>query len=163
MRIRQLTRFLCVLALLAFPALVAAATTTPGQIQQAASPKGCLSEFDSGGSCGQVLFLQGPYDVVATHDGRNVYAGSSDGNGIAIFRRNLADGTLTQATGLQACISSTFPGCAGSNATEGTTDVEVTPDDRQLYSAATGRRRDQLVQQEPRRWHIAASWLRRLA
>jgi DNA-binding beta-propeller fold protein YncE len=74
-------------------------------------PGGCISGLSLPGcTTGQALVA--PDVIVASRDGKNVYAGSFFGNAVATFTRDTTTGSLTQPSGSAGCIAEAISGCA---------------------------------------------------
>jgi 6-phosphogluconolactonase (cycloisomerase 2 family) len=70
----------------------------------------CWSKTGSGGRCRQGRALNGAGGVIVSPDGRNVYVTARGSDAVAVFKRNIVTGVLTQAQDRTACISSTGSG-----------------------------------------------------
>jgi DNA-binding beta-propeller fold protein YncE len=73
-------------------------------------PGGCISGLALPGcTVGQALVA--PDVIVASSDGKNVYAGAFFGNAIASFARDPSTGALSQLSGTAACIAESNAAC----------------------------------------------------
>ncbi len=107
-----------------------------GELTQPAGVAGCISANGAGG-CATAVGLEGPNSVAVSPDGRNVYATSLGSNTIAVFARNPATGTLTQASGGAGCIANVATtGCTTGRALDGPDVVVASPDGRNVYAGA---------------------------
>jgi hypothetical protein len=109
-----------------------------GTVTQKQGKAGCLSDDGEGGLCTQAEYILGGLMAISP-DGRSVYVvGGPAGSpgAIAVFDRG-ADGTLTQKTGLAACISTVDDGdCVVGRGIVGARDVKVSADGRSVYVAS---------------------------
>ncbi len=124
-----------------------------GTLHQLAGKKGCFSSDgsseDGPNTCTNARNLDSgdATSLVISRDGKFLYVASqltisSDHiGGVAIFRRNLKDGTLHQLPGKQGCVSATGesedgPGtCTRTRETDGISNVHITPDQKFLYAS----------------------------
>ncbi len=93
-------------------------------------PGGCISGLSQPG-CVEGQALVAPDVLVASRDGKNVYAGSFFGNAVAAFSRDPSSGVLTQLSGSAACIAEATSGC--------TAGVELGSPEGMAISAAGGQ------------------------
>jgi DNA-binding beta-propeller fold protein YncE len=82
-----------------------------GQLTQAASPDGCVSETGDGGQCVDGKGLAESFAVAVSEDGRNVYVAGSGSDAVSAFARNPVTNGLSQLAGTDGCVSET--GSAG--------------------------------------------------
>jgi 6-phosphogluconolactonase (cycloisomerase 2 family) len=89
-----------------------------GAVTQLAGTAGCVSNDGSSdegaATCADGRAIQGPWGIGISPDGKNVYAGVWDVNGMTAFSRNAATGELTQLAGTDGCI--TQDGASGDGA-----------------------------------------------
>jgi DNA-binding beta-propeller fold protein YncE len=112
--------------------------TTSGQLSQLAGTTGCVSEDGSLGLCADGKALDSPQSVAVSADGKHVYVTSVRSDAIAVFRRNVTSGALTQLAGLTGCISEDGSGglCADGKALKNPESVVVSADGNNLYVAS---------------------------
>jgi 6-phosphogluconolactonase (cycloisomerase 2 family) len=113
--------------------------STTGQLTQLAGTAGCVSEDGTGGACANGKALSDANSVVASADGKNVYATSrSDFGSVAAFQRNSTTGQLTQLAGTAGCVSETGAGgaCANGKALDDARSLAATGDGKNLYVAS---------------------------
>jgi DNA-binding beta-propeller fold protein YncE len=143
----SLARFvLCVSAALIALAAPAAAQGAAGKLKQLDGASGCLVDrSDGGGRCTPVRALRGPApflgsDAVAiSPDGKSLYVASSKSNAIAVFKRNIKTGTLTQRSGRAGCIAAeSAGGCAGAVGLDHPNSVAVSPAGDNVYATSLG-------------------------
>jgi DNA-binding beta-propeller fold protein YncE len=80
--------------------------------------------------------LLAPDVLVASADGKNVYAGSFFGNEVAVFTRDPATGALTQPAGATGCIAeTTAEGCALGVALRSVEGMAISGDGASVYLA----------------------------
>jgi sugar lactone lactonase YvrE len=105
-----------------------------GALVQPAGLDGCVSE-DGSGSCADGHGLSGADAVAVSPGGANVYVvGASS---VATFTRDPASGAMTQASGVDGCVSEDASGpCADGRGLAGGYAVAVSPDARSVYSVA---------------------------
>jgi DNA-binding beta-propeller fold protein YncE len=118
--------------------------TTLGALIQLPGASGCLvdrSSRDPG--CTRVRALAGPAPFLGSEaiaispDGRNVYVAASHSNAIAVFKRNVSTGRLTQGRGAAGCIAFRgASGCAPALALMGPNSVTVSPDGSDVYATS---------------------------
>jgi 6-phosphogluconolactonase (cycloisomerase 2 family) len=108
-----------------------------GRLQQKAGLSGCIAE-PNGVSCTNGVALDGPSAVVVSPDGRSVYVGTGNSDGIAVFDRDRSTGALVQKAGTAACVTETGTGgmCADGVALQNVLDLAMSPDGRHLYAAS---------------------------
>ena len=80
--------------------------------------------------------LPAPTAVVVSPDGENVYMTSQDTDGLALFDRNTATGTLVQRAGAAGCIAGPgayASGCQAGKAMNEAWGIAVSPNDKGAY------------------------------
>ena len=82
--------------------------------------------------------MTGAIDVTVSPDGRNVYAVSHGSDAVAVFDRNLSNGTITQKAGTAGCVSDSGHGgeCANGRALLNPQGIEVSSDGDHVYVAS---------------------------
>ncbi len=90
------------------------------------------------GGCGPAIGLDGPNSVAVSADGRNVYATAVGSESVAVFRRNPANGALTQLGGGAGCLigASTGLPCGPARGLIGPDVVAVSPNGANVYVGA---------------------------
>ena len=111
-----------------------------GALTQKAGTDGCWSEDGTMGACQDGVALDTPFGVAVTADGRSVYVASRFSEAVAVFDRNLTNGTLTQKAGLAGCVSSAGPGggCTQSVVDGQVFAVAASPDGESVFVASLG-------------------------
>ena len=103
------------------------------------SPGGCITEQDGAHGCAVGDGLYGAVAVSPSRDGQNVYVASYDNSAVAILDRDRASGTLSSRSDRSRCLARN--GAAGAcirfDALDGTEDVAVSGDDRNVYAASS--------------------------
>jgi len=98
-------------------------------------PGGCISGLAQPG-CVAGEALVAPDVLVASRDGKNVYAGSFFGNAVAAFVRDPSTGVLTQLSGTAACIAEATAGCATGVALGSPEGMAISANGGQVYVAS---------------------------
>lgn len=107
-----------------------------GALSQRRDGSGCITSIPLPG-CAIGRVLPGPDVIVASPDGRNVYAGSFFGNAVAVFNRDTSTGTLTQPGGSGGCLAETATsGCATGIALESIEGMAISRNGTSLYLGA---------------------------
>ena len=144
---------LAVFALLSLPAAArggpppqrsSPALTTLGALVQLSGSSGCLVDRSEPQTrCKPVRALGGPAPFLGSEaiaispDGKNVYVASSRSDAIAVFKRNVSTGKLTQRAGVTGCIAAKGAGgCTTGIGLEGPNSVTVSPDGRSVYATS---------------------------
>jgi hypothetical protein len=83
-----------------------------GTLTQRAGKAGCISQDGTSGQCDVGRALGGANGLAISPDGRQLYV---QGNGIAVFDRNLATGALLQKPGIDGCITNDGADISGPN------------------------------------------------
>jgi DNA-binding beta-propeller fold protein YncE len=110
---------------------------TTGEIMEPIGVSGCVSETGAG-ACTDGHGLLGPAGIAVSPDGKNVYAGSFDGNGVARFDRNRISGAIAQPAGATGCMNQTgSEGCAAGHAFSHPKGIAVSPDGTSVYLASS--------------------------
>ena len=114
-------------------------------LAQLAAGTGCIAQPEEGeaeavGGCGRGKGLIDATDAAVAGDGRRVYVAAAGSNAVSSFARDPASGSLRQIN----CVSAnstdgrdgTKGACADGNALAGAVAVAVSPDGKNVYSAA---------------------------
>jgi DNA-binding beta-propeller fold protein YncE len=118
---------LILLALLFVPAAARADDWTPDD-------QSCVSTLSTVG-CTATTSIGGARDVAVSPDGRFAYVIGINDDSLVAFSRNPANGALTRL----ACVSQLgFNGCSPGGPLNQPTDVEISPDGKQIYVAVEG-------------------------
>ena len=121
--------------------LVAAAPAwATGELSQASGPAGCITMNKKLTKvCAKGHALKETNWVVASPDGKNVYAVGYQSDAVAIFDRDPASGALTQKAGKAGCVSDGgVHGCGRARALVGPEAVAISADGRNsMWSPTT--------------------------
>jgi DNA-binding beta-propeller fold protein YncE len=98
-------------------------------------PGGCISGLPLPGCTGG-QGLVAPDVVVASSDGKNVYAGDFFGNSVASFNRDPSTGALTQLSGTAGCIAESNSACAPGIALGSPEGLAISLDGSTVYVAS---------------------------
>jgi DNA-binding beta-propeller fold protein YncE len=104
-----------------------------GALVQKLGPAGCFSPDGTGGACqpGRAMELG---RLAFSPDGRNLYLLGQSSDGLVIFDRDLATGTLVQKAGATGCL---LPkgrgGCGSVRAIKDPQQIAVSPDGKSAY------------------------------
>jgi DNA-binding beta-propeller fold protein YncE len=110
---------------------------TTGAVTQPAGAQGCVSLHGKGG-CAFGRGLDGVTGVAVSRDGRTAYSAAGDGAAVAVLSRDRRSGALTQLPGKRGCVSLRGKeGCSRGRALGGALALAVSPDDRNVYVAAS--------------------------
>lgn len=124
---------------------------TTGALSAKPGTAGCITEDGTDGLgefspyppdakvCADGQALRDARSVVVSPDGNDVYVAASDSDAIAVFDRDLLDGTVAQKPGREGCASETGTrgACANARALRGPFMVTISPDGAQMYVAST--------------------------
>ncbi len=142
---RPYALFFCLLSVLALAACGGGAqegaTNWSANLSQEPGTAGCISENGTGGLCQNGKGLRGDGEVAVSPDGKNVYVTSFASGSVAIFDRDLEDGTLKQKAGLAGCIAEGGKDAIGDSCQKGralrdATGVVVSADGKSVYVAS---------------------------
>jgi len=119
-----------------------------GVLTQKPGINGCFSkDGESNGvadSCTVARGFGGFDTVVVSPDGKNLYGGSWDDDGVVAFGRNTANGDLTQLAGKQGCISNTgsSDACTVGRALDAVNSIVTSPDGKTVYAVGGSGNRE---------------------
>ena len=100
------------------------------------SPLGCISDDGTDRLCVTGNALRGPYSIIVSPDGENVYVAAYNSNAVLTFDRNTATGQLTQ----RGCVLESAPrrgSCVAGHALQSPVDLAMTRDGGTVFAAAT--------------------------
>ncbi len=122
-------------ALLASIGGAAAAPTPSGGLRQPAGAVGCITETGSGGACADGHDLLGVSDLVASADGRYLYAAAPGSDAVVVFARDAGTGALTEIS----CVSETGSDgrCLDGRKLESVRRLAISPDGLHVYAASS--------------------------
>jgi DNA-binding beta-propeller fold protein YncE len=104
-----------------------------GRLTQPPGTGGCVAVKGASG-CARAVGLDGPNSLAISADGRSLYATSRGSNSVSAFRRNPANGALSQLPASAGCIAGLpVPVCAAGRALLGPDVVVVSPDGENVY------------------------------
>jgi DNA-binding beta-propeller fold protein YncE len=106
-----------------------------GALQQLPGRAACVRNHP-GGRCRNGRALTRPSTLALGAGGRFLYVGSADG--IAVFRRNVRTGALSQPRGANGCVTAeALDGCAIGRAVRQVSDIALDRDGDNLYTASS--------------------------
>jgi DNA-binding beta-propeller fold protein YncE len=113
---------------------------TTGALTQLAGTAGCVSQTGTGGACADGKALDYAESVAVAADGQSVYVASELRKKVAVFRRNVTTGALTQLAGAAGCVKEegTSEPCAQGKALGGK-GVATSGDGKSVYVASYAR------------------------
>jgi DNA-binding beta-propeller fold protein YncE len=107
-----------------------------GQLSQLTGTSACAINVLAVG-CSLARQLHGPEGLTVSPDGANVYATANISGALDVFNRNAGSGALTQKSRAPGClVGSATPSCTRGRGLLGAGSVVVSPDGRNVYSAA---------------------------
>jgi 6-phosphogluconolactonase (cycloisomerase 2 family) len=109
-----------------------------GVLTQFPAPLGCIAEDGDGVTCTDGIALDGPRALAISKNGKHVYVASGDSDAIAVFRRDLATGALTQVAAPGGCIAENGDGitCTDAVGLDGANSVVVGKNGKHVYVAS---------------------------
>jgi DNA-binding beta-propeller fold protein YncE len=108
---------------------------TTGALRQLPGRAACVRD-QPGGRCRDGRALTRPSTLALGADGRFLYVGSADG--IAVLRRNVRTGALSQPGGTNGCVTAVaLDGCAIGRAVRQVSDIALDRDGDNLYAASS--------------------------
>jgi DNA-binding beta-propeller fold protein YncE len=110
--------------------------TSAGQLSQLSGTSACvINVLAVGGSLGREL--SGAEGLAVSPDGASVYAVAFTSGALDVFNRNAGSGAVTQKSRATGClVRGAVPGCTPGRALRGASSVAVSPDGKNVYSAA---------------------------
>ncbi len=130
-------------------------TTSDGIVAMGREPSGRLRALHGQGAClnrtgrygcAAAPAINGPGGLTVSHDGKNAYLASYDGDAIVVLGRNPATGALHQLSGAAGCVNEDGRfGCSRGRAVAGASDVVASRDGRFVYAATAKTAEDSLA------------------
>jgi DNA-binding beta-propeller fold protein YncE len=110
--------------------------TNTGQLTQLTGTSACVIKLLAVG-CSLGRRLSGPEGVAVSPDGATVYATAFQSGALDVFNRNADSGAVTQKSRAPGClVGGAVPTCLVGRELSGASSVAVSPDGRNVYSAA---------------------------
>lgn len=110
--------------------------TSTGQPVQLTGTSACDINVLAVG-CSLARKLSGPEGLAVSPDNATLYAAAYTSSALDVFNRNSGSGAVTQKSRAPGClVGSSTPGCMSARALLGVSSVAVSPDGRNVYSAA---------------------------
>jgi DNA-binding beta-propeller fold protein YncE len=107
-----------------------------GQLTQLTGTSACVINVLAVG-CSLGRMLNGPEGLAVSPDGANVYVTAFTSGALDVFNRNADSGAVIQKPRAPGClVGSATPGCLIGRGLRGASSVAVSPDGRNVYSAA---------------------------
>ncbi len=107
-----------------------------GHLAQLAGTSACVINVLAVG-CSLGRELSGPEGLAVSPDGASVYAVAFTSGALDVFNRNAGSGAVTQKSRAPGClVRGAVPGCTPGRALRGASSVAVSPDGKNVYSAA---------------------------
>jgi DNA-binding beta-propeller fold protein YncE len=107
-----------------------------GQLTQLTGTSACVINLLAVG-CSLGRMLSGPEGLAISPDGASVYATAFTSGALDVFNRNADSGAVTQKPRAPGClVGNVIPGCQVARGLHGASSVAVSPDGRNVYSAA---------------------------
>jgi DNA-binding beta-propeller fold protein YncE len=117
-------------------AVTAFSRSSTGQLTQLSGTSACVINLLAVG-CSLARQLGGPEGLAISPDGANVYAVAYTSGALDVLDRNASSGAVTQKSRAPGClVRSAPPGCLRGRALLGASSVIVSPDGKNVYSAA---------------------------
>jgi DNA-binding beta-propeller fold protein YncE len=110
--------------------------TSAGQLSQLSGTSACVINVLAVG-CSLGRELSGAEGLAVSPDGASVYAVAFTSGALDVFNRNAGSGAVTQKSRATGClVRGAVPGCTPGRALRGASSVAVSPDGKNVYSAA---------------------------
>ena len=111
-------------------------TTNTGQLTQLSGTSACVINLLAV-DCSLGRKLSSPEGLALSPDGANLYVTAFSSNALDVFNRDADSGAVTQKPRAPGCLlGSPPPGCSRGRGLSGASSVAVSPDGRNVYSAA---------------------------
>ena len=115
-----------------------ARSSTTGQLTQLTGTSACVINLLAVG-CSLGRVLSDPEGLAVSPDGATVYATAFESGALDVFNRTADTGAVTQKPRAPGCLlGHPTPGCLIGRGLRGASSVAVSPDGRNVYSAAFG-------------------------
>lgn len=112
------------------------ARTSSGQLSQLTGTSACVINVLAVG-CSLGRELKAPEGLAVSPDGANVYVTAFTSGALDVFNRNASSEAVIQKPRAPGClVGGAVPGCTSGRALLGASSVAVSPDGRNVYSAA---------------------------
>jgi DNA-binding beta-propeller fold protein YncE len=113
-------------------------SSTTGQLTQLTGTSACVINLLAVG-CSLGRVLSDPEGLAVSPDGATVYVTAFKSGALDVFNRNADSGAVTQKPRAPGClVGNLTPGCLLGRGLRGASSVAVSPDGRNVYSAAFG-------------------------
>ncbi|HEX8054367.1 MAG TPA: Ig-like domain-containing protein [Thermoleophilaceae bacterium] len=109
--------------------------TDNGTISQSIETASCVSETGAG-PCLDGSALTNPQTVLASPDGRHVYAAGASADSVVTLVRDAGSGRLTPVAGATGCVSETGSGCENGVALQNPNGLAISPSGQTVYVAS---------------------------
>jgi DNA-binding beta-propeller fold protein YncE len=117
-------------------AVTAFTRTSSGQPVQLSGTSACVINLLAVG-CSLARQLNGPEGLAVSPDGASLYAVAYTSGALDVFNRNTGSGAVIQKPRIPGCmVGGAKPGCTPGRALLGASSVAVSPDGKNIYSAA---------------------------
>jgi DNA-binding beta-propeller fold protein YncE len=111
-------------------------SSTTGQLTQLTGTSACVINLLAVG-CSLGRVLSDPEGLAVSPDGASVYVTAFKSGALDVFNRNADSGAVTQKPRAPGClVGNAVPGCLVARGLQDASSVAVSPDGRNLYSAA---------------------------
>ncbi len=110
--------------------------SSTGQLSQLTGTSACVINVLAVG-CSLARQLKAPEGLTVSPDGATVYAAAFTSGALDVFDRNAGSGAVTQKPRAPGClVGRVLPGCTPARGLLGVSSVAVSPDGKNVYSAA---------------------------
>jgi DNA-binding beta-propeller fold protein YncE len=111
-------------------------TAGTGDLAQQSGTSACAIYVFAVG-CSLARAMSGTEGLAVSADGANVYTAADESNAIVVFNRNTSTGAVIQKSGRMGCVTtSKAPDCRRARALSQVGSLAVSPDGKNVYSAA---------------------------